>query len=139
MHDVLEGIAEYELALILNYIINKQKLFDIDTLNYRLRSYNIEPFNSVNKPLLITQECFRKKRIKSSAAEMQFLISHLGMIIGDLIDENNKVWAIYLLLADICYLMINAKVNEETVLTLESVIKTHHQLLIDVFKVPLKS
>ncbi|XP_044578609.1 uncharacterized protein LOC123261159 [Cotesia glomerata] len=50
MHDILEGILEYDLGLILNYFIKEAKFFSLDNFNDRIESLYYGPDEIRNKP-----------------------------------------------------------------------------------------
>lgn len=50
MHDVLEGVCNYDLAPLLNNFITKFKYFSLDTLNNRIQCFNYGPVENQNRP-----------------------------------------------------------------------------------------
>jgi len=53
MHDIFEGICRYEIAKILNNLINIEKLFSLNTLNNRIRFHNDKNISpAINETLL---------------------------------------------------------------------------------------
>ncbi|KYN29134.1 hypothetical protein ALC57_01437, partial [Trachymyrmex cornetzi] len=96
MHDLLEGICRYDLAKILNNLINKEKFFTLDTLNERINCFN-HAFDS-NVPPPLQSESIKKELIILSASEMHYLVKNLGLFVGDLIKSNNRYWQLYLII-----------------------------------------
>lgn len=83
MHDILEGVVQYELALILNSFIFQKKYFTLDILNDRINNFNYSAFSSsVNKPPSVSLVNLRSKKLKTSAAESKTLVVFLGAMIG---------------------------------------------------------
>ncbi|KYN19735.1 hypothetical protein ALC57_07962 [Trachymyrmex cornetzi] len=99
MHDLLEGVCNYEMGLILHQFICIQKLFTLEVLNFKLKYFKY-PVND-NKPPLITALQLQKKYIKLSAAEMKCFILNASLIFGDLISRENIFWNLYILLRQI--------------------------------------
>ncbi|CAG5093311.1 Protein of unknown function [Cotesia congregata] len=68
MHDIFEGICEYDLGLVINYFIVTAKFFSLDTINERIESlfYGDE---IGNKPRPLKKAQILEKFIKMSAAE----------------------------------------------------------------------
>lgn len=50
MHDVLEGVCNYDLVPLLNNFILKFKYFTLDTLNNRIQCFNYGPIENQNRP-----------------------------------------------------------------------------------------
>ena len=56
MHDLLEGYVPYTMKLLLNQIINKEKLFTLDYLNNLILYFNYGTNDARNKPNCLTAE-----------------------------------------------------------------------------------
>ena len=54
MHDLLEGYVPYIMKLLLNQIINKEKLFTLDYLNNLILYFNYGTNEARNKPNCLT-------------------------------------------------------------------------------------
>ena len=54
MHDLLEGYVPYTMKLLLNQIINKEKLFTLDHLNNLILYFNYGTNDARNKPNCLT-------------------------------------------------------------------------------------
>jgi hypothetical protein len=50
MHDILEGIFQYELKLVLNYFISLN-MFDENTLHKRIQAYDYGVSESSDRPI----------------------------------------------------------------------------------------
>lgn len=83
MHDILEGMGPYDVKLVLNSLI-EQKHLTLDTLNYRITSFD---YGFVIK---VTN--------RQSAAQLWCLLRLLLTMTGDLIPMENKKWKLLLLL-----------------------------------------
>lgn len=53
MHDVLEGVLEYEAKLLLNIFIKKEKYFTLAEFNSRLQCLDLGYMESKDRPTLI--------------------------------------------------------------------------------------
>lgn len=73
MHDVLEGVCRYNMANILNVLINQDKLFTLETLNDRIRFFDYGTNTGKNIPVSITCNIFKTDVLMLSASEMSFL------------------------------------------------------------------
>ena len=92
MHDVLEGIAQYDLAQILHEFIQVQHFFTLMELNDLIRGF--EYGQHQNKPPEILKRHIDEKRIIMTASEMLCLIRHIRLIIGHFVPLKNKTWAL---------------------------------------------
>lgn len=52
MHDILEGVGDWEIKLVLNALMD-QEVLTIEQLNYRLTSFDYGGCDSRNKPSVI--------------------------------------------------------------------------------------
>lgn len=138
MHDVLEGICHYDMKNLLNYYINVRKLFSLETLNHRIKTFNYGPTDGRNRPPLISDNFRSKSKISTSAAEMLTLVKYFGLIIGDLIPIGEKVWELYLSLRDILDIILSNIVTPGLANMLETFINEHHDLYKESFNDTLK-
>lgn len=53
MHDVLEGVLQYEVKLMLHYMIN-ENYFSLDMFNSKLQNLELSTTESKNKPTSIS-------------------------------------------------------------------------------------
>ncbi|EZA59657.1 hypothetical protein X777_16728 [Ooceraea biroi] len=78
MHDIFEGICRYEIAKFLNILINRDRLFSLNTLNDRIRYF--DPItNNENIPLIVTSASLKKEFLLISASEMSTLVKFVTM------------------------------------------------------------
>ena len=54
MHDVLEGLLQYEVEELLKYTINEQQFFTLDNLNQCIQNFDYGFPNVSNKPCVIS-------------------------------------------------------------------------------------
>lgn len=90
MHDVLEGICQYDMALFLHYFIVTKKYFDLDTLNNLITGFDYGYFK--NKPANIDKNHLNNKKIIMSASEMHCFMKFIVPMISHLIPNNDIVW-----------------------------------------------
>lgn len=139
MHDVLEGVAEYDLVSILNYCMYDKQYFTIDFLNMRIKNFNYLIGGDCNKPTAVKYDPISKGvKIHMSAAEMKCFLRYLGLIIGDKIPRDDKVWRLYILLRRIIDIIVSPKVTKESAQQLKKFIKDHNSLYKNLFKETLK-
>ena len=55
MHDILEGVLQYEVKELLKHYIKVQHLFTLEHLNHQIASYDFGYYNDKNRPSQITE------------------------------------------------------------------------------------
>lgn len=137
MHDFLEGVCHYDLCSVLYQFVCVNKYFSIDTLNERVQYFNYGP-DSGNKPSIITLNHIKKLKLKMNASEMLFFCQHLGLMIGDLIPEDDDTWKLYHLLNEILSIILDTVVDDSSTDYLCALISEHHELYLQVSGTTLK-
>lgn len=138
MHDLFEGICRYEIAKILNVLVNTEHFFSLEIFNARLQHFDCSRNFGKNIPISISSNALNAQNLIISASEMVFLIEYLGILIGDLVPVNNTVWEVFLLLREIINIIMSSSFTYATTQLLETLISEHHSLYMEVFAEPLK-
>lgn len=137
MHDLCEGVCNYDLVHIFQYYIDKQ-VFSLETLNCRIQAFPFSSVNKTNKPPIIKSNKLKNKDLSLSAAEMHNLVSYLNLIIGDLIPLQCEVWNFFLILQCILCICSCKSITPPTCNYLDVLVAEHHELYIQLFKQTLK-
>lgn len=137
MHDILEGVCRYDLALFLNYFIAKKYLTLID-VNTRIRSFRYSHKHNINKPVEITEQNLKNKAIIMSSAEMLLLVRHFCLIIGSFIPQEDECWQLVILLKQIIDITTSSRVHCETYHLLDTIINEYLTLLNNQFPGKIK-
>ena len=58
MHDVLEGVLQYEVKLMLQHMITIEQYFSLDMVNTKLENLDLSTSESINRPTSIPQTTF---------------------------------------------------------------------------------
>lgn len=61
MHDVLEGVLQYEVKLMLQYMITIEQYFTLDMVNTKLENLELSKAESVNRPTSISSTTFKSE------------------------------------------------------------------------------
>lgn len=138
MHDILEGIGPYELALILDRFINTHKIFSIDILNERIRQFDFGNRDNINKPQPISLASIKNHSLSTSASEALYLIKYFGMLVGDFEVDNFEEWDLFIMLKQIVEILLLENVNDELIELFKTLIKNHHLLFIKIFGLNLR-
>jgi hypothetical protein len=56
MHDILEGVLQYEMKELLKYYIKVRYLFTLEELNNRIAGYDFGYYNDKNRPSPIAEQ-----------------------------------------------------------------------------------
>ena len=114
MHDIDEGVSNYVMTNLLLTLID-DKLFDINFVNDIKNSMNFD-YEKNNVPENIKLEYVRKnKHLKMSASELLFFARYFGLMVGDRVPKDHKVWLLYTKLREILYVINAPDVTEQDV------------------------
>lgn len=139
MHDLLEGVCRYDMGIIINTLICVKGYFSMDILNTKISYFNHQYHSDAgNKIPEIKVEQIKKSFLIVSASEMYSLVIYFGLIIGDLVPEDDEIWNFYLLLYELLEISFGHLFNDNVILYLRQVIKEHNILYMDLFKQHLK-
>lgn len=122
MHDLLEGVVPFELALVIKCLID-QRFFTLDELNGIISDWNYGPQDKANKPVILALnfgEC-----VKQNAGRMWCLLRLLPVMIGGKIPQGNKYWNFILQLKDIVELCFAQQLAVGHVQFLQNKIQDH--------------
>jgi hypothetical protein len=128
MHDIWEGIAPYELALILHQFIYIEKYFKLNDLNNRIKIFNYGSIEQKNKPnpIIHDQKSQFKLKIKQSATKMTCLFKMIPFLIGDKIPIENEHYQLYLNLSEIVDIIHSTNISLSDCTRLEWLVSEHH-------------
>jgi hypothetical protein len=104
MHDILGGIAQYDMVLLIHHFINEEKIITLEHLNTRIWGFSYDTTN--NKVPEIPASCFDSKKLILSSAEMLSLIKYFGLLIGDKVAVHDQYYQLYILLNKIIDIFI---------------------------------
>jgi len=129
MHDLDEGIAVYDMQHLLHYLIFVKNYFTVNQLNFALTTFNYCS-DMTNRPPQLNGKRVKNKSINMTAAEMRSLVRILPMLIGDLVDESDEMWKLYLFLRDLYDIVLSPSVQRGVSTILKNTIAEHHRLYI---------
>lgn len=138
MHDLFEGVCNFDLSRLLIYYILDVKLFTLETLNCRIQTLNVGENEKRNRPPIITIGYLKKKKINMYASQMMFFVRFLGVAVGELVPLGDKVWNLYLNLRHIVDLVTAPSFQKHCEILLDVLIQEHHEMYLQLFGEPLK-
>ncbi|CAH1184033.1 unnamed protein product [Phaedon cochleariae] len=137
MHDMLLGVLRYDMAFIINYLI-KSKYFTLDRLNDKIKFLEFSKADAGSAMPQIKQEHMKKKIIIISASEMMSLILYFGILVGDLVPEDDNVWKLYSLTTHILENLLARSFTKLSIMYSQSLIEEHHELTSVLFQEHLR-
>ncbi|KAG5675752.1 hypothetical protein PVAND_005630 [Polypedilum vanderplanki] len=138
MHDLFEGVARYDLALILQNLIYEKKFFDLQTFNELKQKfeYGEIEIGNLGKEILDTQ--IKNSYITMSASEMKTCLEILPIMIGHLVPERNAVWKLLLQLSKLSNNLFKTEFSVNDVNSLQNDITSYLERRVRIFGKDLK-
>lgn len=126
MHDLLEGVVQYELKLVFKHFID-QKLVSSDTLLQRIQSFNYGYNERKNRPSCLKIDD-SSKDLGLNAIQSWCLVRNSPLILGDIVNRNDSYWNLLLLLIQIVNIVFSPVVTYGITYYLKHLIHNHHKL-----------
>ena len=136
MHDLLEGIAPFELKLILFSFIYEKRYFTLELLNARIDCFDYGYIDRRNKPTALSDLELRdlqKNTLNQKATQTMCLVHILPFVVGDKVPESDSMWKLYLVLRDIIDLVFADACSVADSVYLKYKIEDHHTLFMSLF------
>lgn len=109
MHDLLEGVVQYELKLVFQYLVN-QKYLSLESLSLRIQSFNYGYIERKNRPSGLKMD-EASKDLGLNAIQSWCLVRNAPLIFGDVVERNNCHWNLLLLLIQIVNIVFSPTVR----------------------------
>jgi hypothetical protein len=120
MHDILEGVIPLTVRYVLKQLIH-DNIISLADINESLASIKLT--YSANKPCTIAESVMKSKgHLSGSAAQKLELFLILPQAIGHMVVEGNEAWQVYLLLRQVCQIILAPAVRHCDVIVLEGLI-----------------
>ncbi|XP_035805853.1 uncharacterized protein LOC111571121 isoform X1 [Amphiprion ocellaris] len=126
MHDLLEGVVQYELKLVFQYLVN-QKYLSLESLSQRIQTFNYGYIERKNRPSGLKMD-EASKDLGLNAIQSWCLVRNTPLIFGDVLERNNCYWNLLLLLIQIVNIVFSPIVTNGMTNYLKHLIKDHHKL-----------
>jgi hypothetical protein len=130
MHDILEGVGKYEMALVVQNFVSRG-LLTITWLNAKIETWKFGELDARSKPVAFPVDL--KDTLNQSASRMWCLIRLLPLMLSDKIPLGDHYMELLLVLKDIVEIVFSPKLSLEHVAYLEFLILSHHQLFAELF------
>lgn len=123
MHDVLEGIAHFELSLILNALAkDKSVRLSLDHINSALTYFDYSLADKNSRPPTLSSF----DTIRMSASEMWCFLRNITLLIGHRVPREQEHWILLLKLLDICDIVFAPAITENMCNFLVHLVQEHH-------------
>lgn len=136
MHDILEGICRYDMALILSNLIGKHKFFTIEILNERICTTSSSCHKNITP--VLKHEAIKNKKIILTASEMHYLVDNLVIFVGDLVPVENPTWKLYLMMRQITNISLFDIISDEIIDFFSSIVSQYLKLYLELFENKLR-
>ena len=90
MHDLFQGVFEFDMVALRNYYTHETESFSLEQLNSRMMCHDWGLADSGNISPLIPEKNLKRDTIRMTASEMFVFIRHFGILDGDLVSENDS-------------------------------------------------
>lgn len=126
MHDLLEGVLNYELRLLLKHCF-LSKYITVNLLNERIKNFNYGYTQSGSKPPEINIRCIQDDmKIRYSSSEMLTMANVFPFLIADKVPDSDENYSCFLILLQILSICIAPTVTLNMVSYLRVLIEEHH-------------
>jgi len=134
MHDLLEGVVPLTVRLVLHHFVSGdgQRRISVADINTAIDECELSEDN--NRPNHITVESL-KSHLSGSATHKLAMFFMLPRIVGRYIDLTDEcdAWNVYLLLRDICDIVLSPDVARDQLLDLQDTIARFMKLFVAAF------
>lgn len=138
MHDIQEGVLNFEMGMMLFDFIFIDKFFSLEILNERVRSFNYGEYDKINKPTEILESHIKLKKLRFSASETLTFAKYLPLIIGDLIPESNEKWKLFIILRKIIDIAFSESIDDSIIKCIENLVTDHHVKFLRLYNTKLR-
>jgi hypothetical protein len=130
MHDLLEGVVQYELKLLFQYLV--KDYISLNALSQRIQSFNYGYSERKNRPsgVKVNDD---SNDLGLNAIQSWCLLRNTPLIFGDLVDQNNSYWNVIMLLIQIVNIVFSPVITDGMTYYLKHLISDHHKLFKLVF------
>ena len=124
MHILYEGICHLELKCLLNELINVSKIFDLNFLNAKIKTFSYFDIDKTDKPNIIESISKDISKFSQSSGQMSTLFQNLPLFIGEKL-KGNKFWKNFLRLLSIISLTFSICYDDRTIEEIDKEIKSY--------------
>lgn len=124
MHDILEGVGQYELKLLFLYF--KEQHVTLEELNSRIQSFDYGFMERNNRPVAVNLG--ESNDLGLNAVQSWCLLRNAPLLFGDLVTPTDQHWGLLLLLLQIINIVFSPMLSQGLCVYLKHLIVDHHKL-----------
>ena len=121
MHDYLEGIREFDMTAMIKLYISKD-YFSLNELNNRMVRFEWENSELENTPPEILDRYLQHDSLRMSASERLAFVRYFGVLVGDVLSENDSSCEIYLIIRRILGIVLSSSIQSDCLICLQNFI-----------------
>lgn len=131
MHDILEGVGQFELKLLFGYLA-ENKIVSKQDVTERVYAFNYGYLERKNRPSRLNLDQ-TGNGIGLNAIQTFCLIRNVPLIFGDIVPGGNAHWRLLLLLLQIINVVFSPVITEGMTVCLKHLIIDHHKLFKELY------
>lgn len=93
LHDLLEGVAQYEIKLLFGYLTSQNFISEQDLL-FRIYSFDYGFLERKNRPTKVILESAGNS-IGLNSIQTLCLVKNLPLLLGDIVPPGQKNWSLF--------------------------------------------
>lgn len=133
MHDILEGVLQYDLKFFVQYLI-AQKILTLDQINERIEAFDYGPINNSSKPSIF-KVTKKGHLINQRASQAWCLLSVFPLMFADVITSVHKSkFKIITTLIEIAKIVLSPEITKSMINSLRTLIEVHHRIVLNHFR-----
>lgn len=128
MHIFLEGILQYEIKLLLNYLMKTQGVITLDELNHAIKHFPLGYTDVKRRPIVMKHGDLEMKsstNLGQTASTMWLLSQILPFILQNWVDHTSPQWNSFIMLLEIMGIAFCSEITQASVLSLRSTVKEY--------------
>ena len=125
MHDILEGLAQYELKLLFVYF--KEQHVTLGELNSRIQSFDYGFMERNSRPVTVNLGG-ESNDLGLTAAQSWCLLRNVPLMFGDLVSSTDQHCGQFLLLQQTVNIVFSPMFSQDLCVYLKHLIVEHHKL-----------
>ncbi|KAJ8677399.1 hypothetical protein QAD02_013186 [Eretmocerus hayati] len=96
MHEFLEGVCMFVMHNLIYTFVYVKEYFTLGTLNAKVAAFNYRPSEALNKPpTIVLDRVLKHDKLKMFASEALTFVRSFGLILGELIPEDDALYKLY--------------------------------------------
>lgn len=127
MHDILEGVAHYDMTIVLHHIIFDKKYLSVADFNSILTNFNYGIKSTINKPPPQRESNLRQKKISMLSSEMLTFLKYFGVMFGEFIPESDDFWQLYVSVRAVLSFVLSKTLPQCSEVQLTALVRCHNK------------